>query len=92
MILSDAVPSDNTFYRLNNVKQVLNLGSAEYTTTSYGLDADEIGTQIDAQNYMAPISITEEPKSGAIYTVLATVPLFVIAGIIVMSMTWIKKD
>ena len=75
--LSDVTPGTNAFGQTSNLKNVLNLGDVEYTTTSYGLNATTVKDQLAATNYIAPADITvTEQKEGAIWSMLAVVPIF----------------
>lgn len=67
------------------IKEVLNLGSLDVTTTSYGLNADEVrqGDEaiIESSSYIAQMKI-EHPVDTTITTILNIVPILLIAGII----------
>ena len=58
-VSNDCSIDSTTFNNTVNLKEVLNLGSLELTTTSYGLNADTIQDHIDAEAYIAPATITE---------------------------------
>lgn len=94
VVASDAVPAESTspgygVFAGNPITQVLNLGSAEYTTTSYGLDADEVRSDIEATSYMAPVSITETTtKEGPTFDLLAILPIVFVAGLL-LTTAWL---
>lgn len=89
VVLTDAVPSGTdtnaTFYG-SGVTQVLNLSSTEWTTTSYGLDAEEVRTDIEATSYMAPISVSETTtREGPTFDLLAILPIIFVAGLLLTT-------
>lgn len=93
IVLSDAVLPDanqyNGVFKDASINQVLNLGSAEYTTTSYGLNADEVRSDIEATSYMAPVSISETtPREGLVYDVVAILPIIFVAGLL-LTTAWL---
>ena len=95
VVSSEAVPSTHTYQNTANLKEVLNLGSAEYTTTSYGLNADSIQDHIDSIGYLGCTSYEETiQKDGALYVVLAILPVVVLAGIAfaTLGLIYIRKD
>ena len=66
--------------------KVLNLGSTEITTTSYGLNADEVRDDIPASGYIAPLSTTAVvTKEGAVYDLMSLLPLIMVLGIVMMG-------
>ena len=92
VVLSDAVPQADTFSGCG-ARQVLNLGSAEYTTTSYGLNAEEVRTDIPAMGFVAELVYSEPGlDSGTLAVLLGVVPLLVTAGLIVIGTTFIRKE
>ena len=83
IVMSDATPSSDAFSGMA-VRQVLNLSDAEYTKTSYGLDAEEVESEIDADSYICVVSYEETVyKEGAIYTLLPVIPLVAVAGLVI---------
>lgn len=81
--LSNATPKSTTFTNTTNIKEVLNLSSTEYTTTSYALNADEVRDNIEATAYLCAIEYEEPvPKEGVIYTLLSIIPLLMIVSIV----------
>lgn len=89
VVLTDAVPSgtgDNATFYGSGVTQVLNLSSTEWTTTSYGLDAEEVRTDIEATSYMAPISVSETTtREGPTFDLLAILPIIFVAGLLLTT-------
>lgn len=92
---SDASIDPNAFkeigYGNNSVRQVLNLGTANITKTSYGLQADEVRSDISA-GYIAPTEYEKpfEDKNG-VWAVLGMVPIVVLAGLIIVAVGIIMK-
>ena len=81
--MSDATPSSDAFSGMA-VRQVLNLSDAEYTKTSYGLNADEVSDEIDADSYICVVSYEETVyKEGVIYSLLPVIPLVAVAGLVI---------
>lgn len=92
VICSDATPQSNT-YSNSGIKKVLDLSNKEYTTTSYGLNADEVRSDIPGAGYLAPAEFREgSVKEGAVWSILAVVPLVVLTGIVYMAAQWIRKE
>lgn len=88
IVLSDSTYSGSIFYG-SNIKEVLNLGSAEWTTTSYSLNAEEVRTDIEATSYMAPVSISETTtREGPTFDLLAILPIVFVAGL-VLTTAWL---
>ena len=92
IVLSDAVPSSGDPYASfigSNIKQVLNLSNNEWTTTSYGLNAEEVRTDIGATSYMAPVSISETTtREGPTFDLLAILPIVFVAGLL-LTTAWL---
>ncbi len=94
VVASDAVPAESTstgygVFAGTPISQVLNLGSAEYTTTSYGLNAEEVRTEIGATSYMAPVSISETTtKEGTVFDIVAILPIVFVAGLL-LTTAWL---
>lgn len=78
----------DTLGTLTNVKEVLNLGTLELTTTSYGLNADEVRTTIEACCYLAPLEIPGE-KGGIASEVINMIPLLLIAAVMMFAIGFI---
>lgn len=91
VVLTDAIPSgtgDQAAFYGSGVTQVLNLSSNEWTTTSYGLNAEEVRTDIEATSYMAPLSISETTtREGPTFDLLAILPIIFVAGLL-MTTAW----
>ena len=89
VVLTDAVPSgtgDNAAFYGSGVTQVLNLSSTEWTTTSYGLNAEEVRTDIEATSYIAPVSISETTtREGPTFDLLAILPIIFVAGLLLTT-------
>lgn len=65
-----------------SIKEILNLGTANITTTSYGLHADSVQDHVTALGYIAPTSIHESevvPIDSPVAGIMQMLPL--IAGI-----------
>lgn len=73
--------NSNSFNNTTNLKEVLNLGSLELTTTSYGLNADSVQDYIDACCYLAPVEIAGS-DSGSLSVILNVIPILMILGVI----------
>lgn len=79
----------NGFGTLENVKEVLNLGTLELTTTSYGLNADEVRSNIDACCYLAPLEITGGRNGGIASEILNVLPILMIAAVMIFAIGFI---
>lgn len=85
--LSDSTFSANSFYQMSTVKNILNLGSSEFTTTSYGLNADIVDDHIEAYAFIANVDYNNViAKDGAIYDLLNILPLIMSAGIVLFAL------
>lgn len=94
IVSSDAEPVSTTFSN-TGIAEVLNLSTVEYTTTSYGLNADSIQDHIESIGYLGCTSYEETiQKDGALYVVLAILPVVVLAGIAfaTLGLIYIRKD
>ena len=72
----------STTFAHSSIKEVLNLGGANITTTSYGLNADSVQDYISPLGYIAPTSIHETevvPIDSPVAGLMQMLPL--IAGI-----------
>lgn len=70
----------------SSVTEVLNLSSLEVTTTSYGLTADEVRSDVPAIGYIAPLSYsTSVQKEGVAYDLIAIIPLVMIISIVTLA-------
>lgn len=95
IILSDAIPATATGMQYpenfsdTTISQVLNLSNNEWTTTSYGLEADEVRSDIAATSYMAPVSISETTtREGPTFDLLAILPIVFVAGLL-LTTAWL---
>ena len=76
-------------FSVTGIKEVLNLGSTEITTTSYGLNADEVRSDVPALGYIAPLSDTViVQKEGAIFDVLSLLPLVAGIGLLMFAVIY----
>ena len=80
------------FLNTSNLKEVLNLGTLELTTTSYGLNADTIQDYIGADVYIAPATITEVIHhsgggSGGMSAMYAAIPVVILAAILLAAVS-----
>lgn len=70
--------------------EVLNLGSLELTTTSYGMKAESVQDHLDAIGFIAPAYFEEVVKNeGAVWDILTVIPLFIAILLIVGTVTLI---
>ena len=84
IVLSDATPGTYS-YSTSGVKNVLNLGSATYTTTSYGLTADYVSDSIgDALGYISVADIQAEGNK-TVSDLLNILPLVMGAGMVLVA-------
>ena len=84
VLLSDNLTvSSNGFSRMGTVSEVLKLGSAEITTTTGGLNADEISDNVPAMGYLSAVEYTERSThTGPTYDLIAILPLVLSAGLV----------
>ena len=76
----------NAFINCTNLKEVLNLGDTDITANSYGLNADEVRSDIPASGYVAPLSINEVvTKTGAVFEIIGLLPLIMILGVVMVG-------
>ena len=80
---SSAAPLTSA-YASTPIQQVLNVGDAEYTTTSYGLSADSVSDQITAYGFIANEHYTyTAQRTGTIATLFWLLPLIFLIGLAV---------
>ena len=83
----DGTIETDSFNNTTNLKEVLNLGSLELTTTSYGLNADLVQDYIGADVYIAPATFTEvihhSGGSGSYSALYSTILITVIIAVLV---------
>lgn len=66
--------------------EVLNLGSLELTTTSYGLKSNEVRSDIPALGYLAPTQYKETVENdGPASVLLNVIPLITIVGVLLFA-------
>ena len=88
----DKVIDSTSFVNTTNLKEVLNLGSLELTTTSYGLNADLVQDYIGADVYIAPATITEVIHhsgggGGSMGAMYAVIPVVILAAILLAAVS-----
>lgn len=74
------------------LKNVLNFGTLELTTTSYGLNADLVQDYIGADVYIAPATITEVihhsgGSGGSMGAMYAAIPVVILAAILLAAVS-----
>lgn len=73
------------------LKEVLNLGSLELTTTSYGLNADAVQDYIDAEAYLAPATLTytihHSGSDGSLGAMYAAIPVVILIAILLAAVS-----
>ena len=80
---SSATPLNNAFAS-TPIREVLNLGDAVYTTSSYGLSADSVSDQITADGFIANEHYTyTAQRTGIIATLFWLLPLIFLIGLAV---------
>ena len=90
IVVGSPTISSNAFTG-SGVKQVLNLGDTDITTTSYGMPANaEIRQGDDAMlgclGYVSATEYTEDARNtGAVYDALALIPILMVVGILMVS-------
>ena len=91
VLLSDATPGTNAF-GMAGVKEVLDLSDTEYTTTSYGLNADSVQDYIDADSYLCITEVTETTqKEGAVYDLISIIPMLIVISIVIGAVWFIRQ-
>lgn len=80
------------FYQTPNLKEVLNLGTAEITTTSFSMNADSVQDYIGADVYIAPATITEVIHhsgggGGGMGAMYAAIPVVILAAILLAAVS-----
>lgn len=82
----DSVINSSSFSQTRGIKTILNLGSLELTTTSYGLNADEIRTDIPALGYLAAAQYSETVTDDSpMAALLKVIPLITIIAVVIMA-------
>lgn len=76
----------NDFNNTTSLKTILNLGKLELTTTSYGLNADTIRSDIPALGYLAPSQYKGTAQDdGPASVLLNVIPLITIVGVLMFA-------
>lgn len=65
------------------IKEVLNLGTTEFTKTSYGLNADEVRTDIQADGCIAIVH-DEQEKTDTVSTLMKILPIIILMVLLVL--------
>ena len=77
---------NNAMYNNTNLKTVLNLGETEITTTTAGLNADEVRSDIPALGYLATLQYKETvTEDGPVAALLQAIPLIAIIAVVMMA-------
>lgn len=88
IVCSDVIPAAGNQYNPEafadtEISEVLNLSNTEWTITSYGLNAEEVRSDIDAELYIAVVDITIiDVKEGMVYKVINLFPLMLVLGLL----------
>ena len=82
VVLSNPTISNSAFAN-TSIKEVLNLGTTEFTKTSYGLNADEVRTDIQADGCIAIIHDVQE-KKDIVSTLMKVLPILIFMVILVL--------
>ena len=82
IVLSNPTVGTDAFAN-TGIKQVLNLGTTEFTKTSYGLNADEVRTDIQADGCIAIIHDVQE-KKDIVSTLMKVLPILIFMVILVL--------
>lgn len=76
----------NTSFANTGIKEILNLGGGEITTTSYGLNADSVQDYIGALVFIGNTELTiSTQNTGPVYTFISMLPLIMVLGIVLVS-------
>ena len=87
MIILSSPTIQNNAFQNTGIKEILNLGETEITTTSYGLNADSVRSDIPAIGYIAPVSIPTtimEPDGSITSTLMQFFPVMLVLVLIVL--------
>ena len=90
--MSDTATFDSTAFNNTQIKNILNIGTAELITTSYGLNADVIQDYIGADCYIAPATLTEVIHhsgggGGGMGAMYAAIPVVIITAILLAAVS-----
>ena len=100
LILTTAPAIGTSAFSGSGIKEILNLGTLDITTTSYGLNADSVQDYVGALGYVAPTHIQEDSSDssgldGVSMAVLKIVPIVLIVcilSVLVMPMIQSKME
>ena len=87
ILLSSPTIAGTMTFNDTSIKEVLNLGETEITTTSYGLNADSVQDYVSALGYVAPISIHNsitETDGSITSTLMQFLPVILVLALIVL--------
>lgn len=85
VVLTSAIPGTSAFAGTGGIKEILNLSSNTWTTTSYGLSADEVRDSVDAVLYLAPADVPIKTGGPNVYApLLDAIPMIIIMSILMM--------
>ena len=85
VVATNAIPPTNLTFQLSGIDYVLDLSQNEWTTTSYGLSAEEVRTEIDAQLFLAPSDVAVTVGSPSAFApLLNLIPVIIIMAILMM--------
>ena len=92
MVEEGTTINDLAFKTTTNLKEILDIGSLEVTTTSYGLNADVVQDYIGADVYIAPATITEVIHhsgggGGSMGAMYAAIPVVILAAILLAAVS-----
>ena len=93
-MMSDTATISNTaFDSMENISEILSLGSAVIEGGSYGLPLDvEVQDHIDADNYLAVVSYSETvQKTGAVYDIVNLLPIVMTAGLLIACVWYFTR-
>ena len=86
LILTTAPAIGTSAFSGSGIKEILNLGTLDITTTSYGLNADSVRSDIPAIGYIAPVSIHETDiveDTSLSATLLKLLPVFMVLTVVI---------
>lgn len=83
LIVLSNVTIGNSAFANTGIKEVLNLGSTEFTKTSYGLNADEVRTDIQADGCIAIVH-DEQEKTDTVSTLMKILPIIILMVLLVL--------
>ena len=92
VVKSSAIPYSSA-YASTSIREVLNLGDATYSKTSYGLSADSVSNDtIPGMGYMANASYTyQTQRTGTIAGLFWLIPLVFLIGIMIAVVRYINN-